>query len=199
FSVFPSKYIEFNVVDGVLTGEVEITNESHDKIGFRMMTNTKDDYIVHPSSGFIPRGERALCTIQLKKNGNMDNIHTFMVNGHAAQDDDVDRKSFWEKLKEAHVVVHKLGLKHPKLNDRVLLERLAHQVRTLKNEIRNSKMIIDRQNKLITELRDVSGSCHHPSFIVVFIIACSSVFGVMLLVNRGMRESFYLEAIHPLL
>lgn len=50
------------------------------------MTNTKDDYLVHPSSGFIPRGERALCTIQLKKDGNMDNYHTFMINAHTAQD-----------------------------------------------------------------------------------------------------------------
>lgn len=27
--------------------------------------------------------------------------------------DDVDRKMFWEKLKDVNVVVHKLSLKHP--------------------------------------------------------------------------------------
>lgn len=52
---------------------------------------------------------------------------------------------------------------------------------------------------LLFKMRESTGSCQHPSFLTIFIIACSSVFGVLLLVNRGMRETFYMEAIHPLL
>lgn len=33
-----------------------------------------------------------------------------------------------------------------------MLERLAQQLRTLKNEIRSAKLIIERQNKLIVEV-----------------------------------------------
>lgn len=37
-----------------------------------------------------------------------------------------------------------------------MLERLAQQLRTLKNEIRSAKLIIERQNKLIVEVDIIS-------------------------------------------
>ena len=98
------------------------------------------------------------------------------------------------------------------LDETRMAERLQQQVLVLKRELRAARAMLDRQAGMISEvtvpprsstvplvqMRDCGRACQHPSSLTLFVLACVSLFICVMLLNKMMRGSVYLDAVNSL-